>query len=88
MHHNFALQILIYQNGSQFNNFLCQLNQNHDIFSYLSVLEVDEIVGLVDEEHLNGTSPQVVSSQMDFSQMWKGPLEVLSKTLWTIKQKA
>lgn len=40
--------------------------------------EVDEVVCLVDEEELQRRAPQVVSPQMDLSELRQRPLEIIS----------
>lgn len=43
-------------------------------------LKVKEVVCLVDEEDLQSRATQVISSQVDLSDLSQGPLEVMAHT--------
>lgn len=42
------------------------------------LLEVEEVIGLVDEEDLQGRAPQVVAPQVHLTDLGQGPLEVVA----------
>lgn len=44
------------------------------------LFEVKEVIGLVNEEDLQSRATQVVSPQMDLSDLRKGPFEVVAHT--------
>ena len=46
--------------------------------AYHLLLEVEEVIGLVDEEDLQSRTPQVVTSQVDLSDLRQGPFEVMA----------
>lgn len=44
-------------------------------------LKVEEVIGLVDEEDLQSRAAQVVTPQVDLSDLREGPLEVVAHSL-------
>ena len=45
------------------------------------LLEVQEVIGLVDEEDLQSRAAEVISPQMDLSDLRKRPFEVVAHSL-------
>ena len=56
--------------------------------SYL-FLEVEEVVGLIDKEHFQRATPQIVPPKVDLSQLRQGQLKIFSckinKQIFTVE---